>query len=115
MAFNMRLGARFCTWLAIAGMGAMVLVVGKTTDFIGPTRVPQSACINNLRQIDGAKQVWAQETKATSNAIPTWQDIQPYFPRGKEGEIPKCPKGGRYTIGEVQSAPTCSVKGHNLD
>ena len=74
-----------------------------------------NACINNLRQIDGAKQTWALENHAASNAIPTWENVQPYLGRGPQGEIPKCPQGGHYTLGAVNVVPTCSVPGHTLD
>lgn len=74
-----------------------------------------NACINNLRQIDGAKCQWALEHKAPSNAIPTWSNIQPYLGRGTGGTLPACPQGGVYTIGPLTEAPTCSIKGHTLE
>ena len=81
----------------------------------GPRGDPRMACINYLRQIDGAKQQWAIETHASSNTTPTWDDIKPYLGRdGTNGVIPKCPSGGVYTIGALTNAPTCSVKGHAL-
>jgi Skp family chaperone for outer membrane proteins len=70
-----------------------------------------NACINNLRQIDAAKQQWALENDKTADAIPPAQDLLPYF-RG--GIIPVCPSGGTYTINTVGVPPTCSVSGHVL-
>src|SRR5262245_3036332 len=37
-----------------------------------------NACVNNLRQYDGAMQQWALEYKKATNDIPTWDDIRPY-------------------------------------
>ena len=71
----------------------------------------RNACINNLRQIDAAKQQWALEKNKTADAIPTAQDLLPYF---KDGIFPVCPSGGTYTIGAVGELPTCSVPGHVL-
>jgi chromosome segregation ATPase len=71
----------------------------------------RNACINNLRQIDAAKQQWALENKKTADAIPTAQDLSPYF---KDGIFPVCPSGGTYMIGTVGEVPTCSVPGHAL-
>jgi chromosome segregation ATPase len=71
----------------------------------------RNACINNLRQIDAAKQQWALENKKTADAIPTAQDLSPYF---KDGIFPVCPSGGTYAIGTVGEVPTCSVPGHAL-
>src|SRR6202789_3685320 len=51
----------------------------------------QNACINNLRQIDGAKQEWALETKKQPTAVPAVSDIQPYMGRGSNGSLPVCP------------------------
>src|SRR5262245_43030503 len=54
-------------------------------------KAQQSACINNLRQIDGAKQTWALENKAGQNATPVLANIQPYLGRGSAGTAPTCP------------------------
>jgi DNA repair exonuclease SbcCD ATPase subunit len=70
-----------------------------------------NTCINNLRQIDAAKQQWALENDKTADAIPPAQDLLPYF-RG--GVFPVCPSGGGYTINAVGVPPTCSVPGHVL-
>lgn len=71
----------------------------------------QNACINNLRQIDAAKQQWALENNKPADAIPTVQDLLPYF---QDGVFPVCPSGGSYTINPVGMLPTCSVPGHAL-
>jgi len=73
------------------------------------------ACINNLRQIDGSKQEWAMETKAPPTATPTWKDIMPYLGRGTNSVRPYCRLGGVYIIRDMQTYPTCSVKGHKLE
>src|ERR1700752_657801 len=54
-------------------------------------KAQQSACINNLRQIDGAKQTWALENKAPATATPVLSNIQPYLDRGSAGTAPTCP------------------------
>lgn len=69
-----------------------------------------NACINYLRQMDGAKQQWALENRKTVNDVPTEKDITPYL----RGGIPKCPGGGSYTLGAAGVAPTCSIAGHAL-
>src|ERR1700759_5685838 len=50
-----------------------------------------SACINNLRQIDGAKQTWALENRASQTTVPVLANIQTYFGRGTQGTAPPCP------------------------
>jgi len=71
----------------------------------------QNVCINNLRQIDGAKQQWALEHGKKADDVPTVADLKPYF---KNGVFPICLAGGTYTIGAVTNAPTCSIPSHKL-
>jgi len=69
-------------------------------------------CINNLRQLDGAKQQWALEHNKTAQAVPTAQDIAPYL--NANNSLPACPAGGVYTLNDLSHAPTCSVPAHRL-
>ena len=71
------------------------------------------ACVNNLKQIDGAKHQWALENKKADSDVPTWQDLRPYL--GGKGGAPKCPAGGKYTLGSIDTQPTCSKPGHELN
>ena len=76
----------------------------------------QNACINNLRQIDGAVQQWALQTGQTASASATSTDIQPYLGRGSAGALPWCPLssahsftasyGNSFSVGGV---PSCSL------
>jgi len=70
----------------------------------------QNACINNLRQIQAAKDQWALEKNKPATAVPTWEDIQPYLGRGTI----QCSQGGEYQVGAVGESPTCSIPGHVL-
>ena len=74
----------------------------------------RNTCINNLRQIDAAKQQWALEKSKTADAIPTVQDIAPYLKLDASGNIPGCPSGGTYTLNAVGELPSCSIQGHVL-
>ena len=58
----------------------------------------RNSCINNLRQIDAAKQQWALEKNKTAEAVPTVQDLLPYL---KDRTFPVCPSGGTYTLNAV--------------
>jgi hypothetical protein len=73
--------------------------------------IERDACIANLKLMDAAKLQWALEYNKTEDAIPTVQDLLPYF---KDGVFPVCPSGGTYTINSVGQAPTCSIPGHAL-
>jgi len=71
----------------------------------------RNGCINNLRQIDAAKQQWALEKNKQSDAVPTATDLAPYLIKEK---LPRCPQGGIYTLGPVNESPKCSHPGHVL-
>lgn len=81
------------------------------------TTAQKNACINNLRQIDGAIQLWALENNRSGSATVTSTQVQPYLGRGTGGEWPRCPAGGNYGVTTVNTKPTCSkiADGHTLD
>ena len=68
-----------------------------------------NACINNLRQIESAKEQWALENGKTNGTIVTENDIKPYIKLDSNGNLPKCPAGGTYIIGRVGENPKCSI------
>jgi prepilin-type N-terminal cleavage/methylation domain-containing protein len=75
------------------------------------TTAQTNACINNLRQIDGAKEQWALENKKVTGATVNDTDITPYL---KNSAMPTCPAGGKYTAGNVGTDPGCDQSGHAL-
>jgi prepilin-type N-terminal cleavage/methylation domain-containing protein len=71
------------------------------------TTSQKNACINNLRQIDGAVQTWALDNKQASTATVSFGNIKDYL---KNSVI--CPAGGTafsdsYTLSNVSSKPVC--------
>ena len=63
------------------------------------TQSQKNACINNLRQIDGAVQQWALETKQAANASVAFTDIS-CLPE-ERGDLP----GGRHDLRRQLHAP----------
>ncbi len=94
--------------VAIIGLLAAIAI----PNFVRARTTSQTnACINNLRQVDGAKQQWALETKQATNATPNFSDISGYL---KSAVI--CPAGGNaatfsssYTINDVSTKPVCQI------
>jgi prepilin-type N-terminal cleavage/methylation domain-containing protein len=71
------------------------------------TQSQKNACINNLRQIDGAVQQWALENKQGTSASVAFSQISVYL---KNSVI--CPLGGTsfatsYSLNGVSAKPTC--------
>ena len=94
--------------VAIIGLRAAIAI----PNFVRARTTSQmNACINNLRQLDGAKQQWALENGQQSTAIPVSTNITPYMGRGANTTMPNCPAGGTYTIEAVSTVPICSLSG----
>ena len=75
------------------------------------TTSQMNACINNLGQIDSAKQQWALETRQPTNATPQFSDISDYLKSAVT-----CPAGGfgatfasSYIIRNLAAQPKCRV------
>ncbi len=84
-----------------------ILALAAATALIRVRNTPASnACVNNLRQLDGAKQLWALENRKTTNDTPTVSALAPFLNRTLV-----CPQGGTYTPGRVNQPPTCSLGG----
>ena len=74
------------------------------------TTSQQNACINNLRQLDGAVQQYALENRMASTATYTISVLKPYIKLDSTGNIPACPGGGSYSAGtSVTNAPLCNL------
>jgi prepilin-type N-terminal cleavage/methylation domain-containing protein len=74
------------------------------------TTAQKNACINNLRQIDGAKEQWALEKKQAPGAAINQGEVDAYI----KGGAPTCPASGTYTYNAVDTPPTCDVVDHVL-
>src|SRR5208282_1021210 len=94
--------------VAIIGLLAAIAI----PNFVRARTTSQmNACINNLRQIDGAAQQWALENKASAGASVSFAQISGYL---KNAVV--CPAGGAtatfgssYTLHGVTNHPTCQI------
>ena len=95
--------------VAIIGLLAAIAI----PNFIKARQSSQkNACINNLRQIEGAKATWAVENKKTGSDVPGDGDLfgGTLYIREKPG----CPANGTYTLNAVDTKAVCSVADHTL-
>ena len=96
--------------VAIIGLLAAIAI----PNFIrARTQSQTNACINNLRQIDGAIQQWALEMKQAATASVTYSDISAYLKNAVS-----CPAAGSdtsfsgsYATATVTDPPTCRISG----
>ena len=71
----------------------------------------QEKCIANLRRIEAAKDLWAQENQKPPGSVPTAAQLAAYC---QNNAFPVCPDGGTYTVNPLGMAPTCSIPSHAL-
>ena len=94
--------------VAIIGLLAAIAI----PNFVKARETAQkNACINNLKQISGAKEQWALEAKKGTGATIADNTIALYI----KGGMPTCPAGGTYVAGNIGTNPKCSLsvtKGH---
>ena len=75
----------------------------------------KSACIANMKQLNGAKATWALEQKKANTDTPVDSDLfgSTAYIRVK----PSCPANGTYDVDSVQNIPSCTLgtsEGHTL-
>jgi prepilin-type N-terminal cleavage/methylation domain-containing protein len=94
--------------VAIIGLLAAIAI----PNFVKARGTAQTnACINNLRQIDGAKEQWALENKKSAGSAVDTSGVSAYI---KGQTTPICPAGGTYSYNVVDTSPACSIPGHTL-
>ena len=74
------------------------------------SRSTEKTCMSNLREIEEAKEQWAMENHEPATATPVQGDLFPAFVHN----WPTCPMAGTYTIGDMNTRPTCTIAGHLL-
>lgn len=93
--------------VAIIGLLAAIAI----PNFVKARQTAQkNACVQNLKQIDGAKERWALENKKSSGSAINEAEVKAYI---KDG-TPKCPAGGAYTYGAIDTPPVCAIAEHTL-
>ena len=67
----------------------------------------KNSCINNLRQIDSAKEQWALSERKRSGDTVDINGVNKYI----VGGMPTCYSGGTYKYNCISEQPECSVHG----
>ncbi|MCL4177699.1 MAG: DUF4190 domain-containing protein [Verrucomicrobia bacterium] len=112
---GLALGGLITGYISIALSVLMIplLLAIAIPNFVKARELAQrNACINNLRQLDGAKLQWAVDNRRPEDAVPALGDLERFL---ASGSALICPAGGNYVLGAVNERPTCSVRGHELE
>jgi prepilin-type N-terminal cleavage/methylation domain-containing protein len=106
-----------------------ILIVVGIISLLAPIAIPgfvrsraasqRTTCINNMRQVDSAKQQWATETSQPVNTTPTATDIAPYVNRAGSLASVYCPTdpaksfATSYALNDIGTATTCIIQPAN--
>jgi hypothetical protein len=102
--------------MSLGAAPAGILAAIAIPSFVKARETSQrNACINNLRQIDAAKEQAALESRWTNGQFVATGDttVNSYI-RGLDGttNTPTCHAGGAYTYNPIGSNPACSLAEH---
>src|SRR5688572_12617705 len=75
-------------------------------------RARQQLCIENLSQIESAKQIWGVEHGKKDGDVPSDADL--VGPNSYIRKAPACPAGGIYDFKAIGSVATCTTDGHSF-
>jgi len=93
--------------IAAAGVVIFLIISISIPNFVKTRTTSQSnAILNNLRQIDGAKQQWALENHKSSEDQPTMSDLKPYL----KGSAASPVAGETYVVGKVGDVVSAELK-----
>ena len=100
--------------LAVPALLTVIAIIGLLASIAIPSFMKARetsqlhACVNNMRQIDSAKEAWALAVNADKDAKTDRDAVNAYL---KRPAPPTCPAGGTYTYGPVGNPPECSKHG----
>ncbi len=93
----------------------LLLVLALTASNIWADTNPRIVCMGNLKQIDGAVQLWASENDLSDTNAYSLQN-EAILQNLPGGYLMNCPAGGVYQPGKtVDNEPRCSVHGSLTD
>lgn len=96
----------------------VVLIIGVLMAIAVPSFVQarqsarKSACIDNMKQIENAKEQWAMDNRKNTGDAVAFTDLVGATLYMKS--TPSCPAAGTYTLNPISTVPACDISGHLL-
>lgn len=113
-----RAGFTLTEVMIVAGIIGLLAEIAIPNFLEARNTASRNACINNLRQIDNAKQQWALEELRAPNQTPREDELSPYIGRGVGGDTLEvfCPLdttrtyGNSYDTLDLTQTPECRIQ-----
>jgi prepilin-type N-terminal cleavage/methylation domain-containing protein len=99
--------------LIVVAIIGMLLAVAVPSWIKTRERAQRDICIENLLQLETAKQLWALETGKGTGTEPGDEEL--IGPQLYLKTLPLCPAGGEYDINPVGVLAECTIDNHQLD
>jgi prepilin-type N-terminal cleavage/methylation domain-containing protein len=97
--------------IVVAIMG-IILGIALPAFLKSRTQARKQVCIENISQIESAKQQWGLENGKNEGDRPVDADI--FGDNAYIKKKPNCPAGGVYDLMVVGTITTCTIEGHSL-
>ncbi len=91
---------------------AMIIAIAVPNFLKSRTHARMQVCIENLSQIESAKQLWGLEAGKQDGEVPVESDL--VGPSLYIKTMPQCPAGGAYSFNGIGANATCDIPGHSL-
>lgn len=98
--------------LIVVGIMGVLLAIVLPNFLKNRMHAQKQICIENLAQIDSAKQIFGLENGKVDGDAVGDDDLFGIFAYMKKK--PECPVGGQYEVKPIATFPTCTVAGHEL-
>ena len=99
--------------MIVVAIIGIILAIAMPNFMKSRNNARQQVCIENLAQIESAKQIWGVETGKKEGDVASDSDlIGPMLYMKKK---PDCPAGGTYDFQSIGTSATCNIPGHTLN
>jgi prepilin-type N-terminal cleavage/methylation domain-containing protein len=113
LLFRRREGFTLIEILIVVAIMGILLGLAMPAFLKSRTAARKQVCIENLAQIESAKQMWGLESGKKSGDSPGTADL--FGPNSYIKVEPSCPAGGKYDLTSIGVNALCTIEGHTLD